>query len=383
MVLKMELIFWFFSILVIFIYLGYPSTLSIISIFKKKEYEKHDFFPKVSILIPAHNEETVIEQKLKNCFNLDYPSGSLEVILILDNCTDNTKNIAFKFADKNLKIIEQKVRSGKMAALNKAVPEAQGEILIFTDANAFFKNNAIETLIKYFKNSDIGGVCGKLIYRSEMANDSFEGESIYWRYEDLIKQLESKVNSLVTANGSIYAIRKNLFSKIDEDLADDIAFPIKFAKDKKVFIYEPDAIAREKPPQKVEEEFLRRVRIINQGFKSTFRLSGSILNAGCLFVFEFLFHKLLRWLIPGFLFLIFISNIFLLHLKIYLLFFIIQLIFYSMAVLGYILYRKNKKVKMFYLSFYFCLLNIAAIWGFIHFLLNVQTRTWKRAETTR
>ena len=379
----MKIVFWFFLSLIIFVYFGYPALLIAISFFKRNRFEKDDFSPKVSILIPAHNEERVIEQKLINVFSLDYTHSKLEVILILDKCTDGTKEIALKFINKGLKIIEQKVHSGKMAALNKGVSQAHGVILIFTDANTIFKENAIKKLVRYFKDSKIGGVCGKLIYKDKMNENSFKGEGIYWKYENFIKQLESKVNSLVTANGSIYAIRKTLFSAIDEDLADDLVMPIKIAADKKRFIYEPDAIAWEKPPQKAEEEFHRRVRIINQGFKATFKLAKCIVNAGSLFVFEFLFHKLLRWLVPLFLILVFISNIFLLHLKLYVVFFMIQLIFYIMALLGYVFYIKDKKSKIYYLPFYFCLLNMAALYGLIQFLLRVQTKTWEKAETTR
>lgn len=379
----MVFIFWTSLFLVIFIYLGYPFILIAISLFRKNIYKKGDFYPQVSILIPAYNEEKIIEQKLKNCFSLDYPCNKVEIIIILDGCTDKTKDIALNFTNKNLKIVEQKKRLGKMAALNKTAWQAQGDILIFTDANAIYKEDALKNLIRYFVNENIGGVCGRLVYKNITDKNSFEAEGIYWKYEDLIKQLESKVNSLVTANGSIYAIRKSLFSKIDEDLADDLSIPIKIITSGKKFIYEPDAIATERPPQKAEEEFHRRARIINQGFKATFRLLRDILHAGNLFAFEFLFHKFLRWFVPIFLILILISNFFLLQFKFYLVFSILQVLFYTFSFLGYILNKRGRRIKVFYLPFYFCLLNLAALCGFVKFLSKAQTKIWDKAETTR
>lgn len=379
----MEIIFWSFIILVIFIYLGYPFILIAISLFRKNIYKKGDFYPQVSILIPAYNEEKVIAEKLKSCYNLNYPTDNLEIILILDKCTDKTKDAAFSYNGKNLKIVEQDTRSGKMAVLNKVVPEAIGEILIFTDANAIFNKEAVKNLVKCFKDERVGGVCGRLVYRKDSQDKSIEGEGLYWRYEDYIKQLESRVNSLVTANGSIYAIRKSLFSKIDVDLADDLSIPIKIASKGKKFVYEPDAVATEKPPQKAEEEFYRRIRIINQGLKATFRYLRDVFRAGNLFTFEFIFHKFLRWSVPVFLIIILGSNIFLLKFKFYWVFFILQVLFYIFSFLGYFLEKGGRRIKIFYLPFYFCLLNLAALFGFVNFLSKAQTKTWEKAETTR
>jgi poly-beta-1,6-N-acetyl-D-glucosamine synthase len=380
----MKIIFWVCLFFVVFVYFGYPLALYIIALFKKKEYRKGDSLPGVSILIPAHNEERVISQKLENVYNLDYPEDKLEAILILDSCTDNTEAQANRFKSKQLKIIKQTERLGKAAALNVGIKEAKGEVLIFTDANSIFKKDALRKLIQYFEDEAIGGVCGRLRYRSGSEDIGHpEAESLYWKYENFIKKLESKSNTLVTANGSIYALRKDLFSDIDEELADDLVLPIKTAHKKKFFIYEPEAEAEERLPQKAEEEFIRRTRLINQGMKATFRLRKDILSSGSFFIFEFICHKLLRWLVPVFLSLVFISNIFLLESASYLLFFAAQIVFYSLTLAGYIFYKQGKRIKIFYLPFYFCLLNLASLRALIDFLSRKSTKTWPKAESTR
>ena len=379
----MKFIFWLSLIIIMLVYGGYPLILSIISLFRNRQPAPEDFLIKVSVLIPAHNEEKVIAQKLNNVFNLDYPVDKFEVILVLDSCTDGTKRIASSFLDKGLKIIEVEPRRGKIAALDKAVQEAKGEVLIFTDANTTFRKDAIIRLVSHFKNQCIGGVCGRLIYETKKKRGTLEGESFYWKYENFIKRMESRINTLVTANGSIYAIDKRLYPKIDKELADDLVMPIVIASKNRRLIYEPGACAMEKSPQRPEEEFIRRRRIINQGFKTVFKMYKSILKGGPLFVIQFLLHKVLRWLVPIFLISMLISNMFLLNSKLYLLFFIIQLSFYFAAFLSYIFYLNNKRLKALYLIFYFCLLNLAALCGLIHFLMGTQTRTWQKAETAR
>jgi cellulose synthase/poly-beta-1,6-N-acetylglucosamine synthase-like glycosyltransferase len=367
----------------IWVYAGYPVFLFIFSLFKSKIVKKGDLCPLVSIFIPAYNEESVIKEKVKNCLALNYSKEKIEFIFILDGCSDKTERIISSFSDERIKIIRLNKRSGKVVALSQAAKKAKGEVFIFTDANAFYDEEAIIKLIAYFVDDRVGGVCGRLIYRERINDNAIEPESVYWKYEDIVKVFESKINTLVTANGAIYAIRKDIFEVIDSDLADDLVVPINIASKGKRMLYEKEAKAYENPPEKAKEEFTRRIRIVNQGFRATFRQFDNILRGGFLFVLEYLSHKFLRWLSLLFMVVIFITNILLLENTYFAIFFIFQLVFYVLASIGFVLHLREIKVKIFILPFYFCLLNIAAFCGIISIIFKTNYKFWEKAESTR
>ncbi len=378
----MKFIFWFFLSLITFIYFGYPVILFVISLLDGKKFKKEQILPNVTILIPAHNEEKVISKKLENCFSLDYPQDKLEVILILDACTDNTESIVLSHKGTGLRIIKQKERKGKIAALNKAASKAKGEILIFTDANSIYNRQAIKKLTSHFSDSKIGCVCGELKYIYDKKEQETE-ENIYWRYEQFLKEKESKLGSLLITNGSIYGIRKELFSPINEDLADDFVNPIRIKSKGFNAIYEPGAVATELAAGIFKEEFSRKVRIISQGFKGSRRLFSDIVKCGPLFVFEFLFHKFLRWLVGLFLIFIFVSNVYIADKPFYVLILILQILFYFAALLGYVKAKQKRQNKFLGFIFYFCIVNLAAMIGLFKVLVGTQTATWEIAKTTR
>lgn len=222
-------LFWVSLGLITLSYFGYPVVLGVlVMINKKPPVQKKEIEPKISIIIPAHNEEKVIAAKLTSALSLEYPRDKLEILLILDGCVDRTKEIAEGFGDFRIKIIEQNPRKGKMAALNLAVPQAEGDIIIFTDANSLYEKDAIRKLVRNFADEKIGCVCGELKYQNRSLVG--EGEDLYWKYEKFIKTKESQLRSLLVVNGSIYAIRKKLFESVEETLADDFVVPMVIAK---------------------------------------------------------------------------------------------------------------------------------------------------------
>lgn len=380
----MEFVFWFFLILIAFIYFGYPAILGIISLLIVKRFKKREFFPKVSIVIPAHNEEKIISKKLDNCFSLNYPFDKLEIILVLDACTDNTKLIALQYKDKGIKVVEQKERKGKIAALNIAVPQAKSDIIVFSDANAAYNKESIKELVANFFDSKVGCVCGELKYIRRKERNT--GESIYasyWSYEKWLRRRESRLGSLLVANGAIYAIRRELFTPIDEDLSDDFVNPIMIKSKSFDVIHEPQAVATEFVTTTFREEFNRKVRITCQGFKGTKRLISNILRCGPFFIFQFLFHKFLRWFGAAFLIFVFVSNIFIINKPFYLIIFALQIAFYLLGLWGYFKEKAKHRNKMLGLITYFCMINLAAMAGLFKAIIGVQTKTWEVAETTR
>lgn len=374
-------LFWFLLTLIILSYFGYPVVLTLLVSFKKRAYKKENIEPNVTLLIPAHNEEDVIRKKIENSLSLDYPKDKFEILLILDECSDRTKEIAERYLDRGIKIIEQRPRKGKMAALNLAIPQARGEILVFTDANSIYEKDAIRKLVRNFADERIGCVCGELKYIS--GSSVGEGENLYWKYEKFLKTKESQLQSLLVVNGSIYAIRKKLYEPIEETLADDFVNPMRIAKKGHGLVYEPEAITVERAAESTKDEFNRKVRIVSQGLKATFAICGTILSSGLLRIFQFTFHKFLRWLVLLFLIIIFIANLFLLDRWFYWLALYGQILFYLFALIGYLLQGKRIKIKAFNIPFYFCMVNLASLIGILKLLTGGMKGTWEKAQTTR
>ncbi len=380
--LFMQLLFWASLFLIISSYLGYPLFLVILTLFIKKPYEKKDIEPSVTLLIPAHNEERVIKNKIENTLTLDYPKNKLEVIIILDECTDKTKDILSSYIKDNIKIIEQKPRKGKMAALNMAIAKASGEIILFSDANSIYKKDVIRKIIRNFKDARIGCVCGELRYKNSPDGDK-EVEGVYWKYERFLKIRESLLQSLLVVNGSIYAIRKELFEEVEESLADDFVIPMRIAKKGYGLVYEPEARATEKPSESIKDEFNRKVRITSQGIKAFFLIFGTIFSSGLLRVLQFIFHKLIRWFVFMLLIFIAISNIYLVSYGHYRVLLGLQIFFYLFAIMGYVFKNKKVKLAIFNIPLYFCIVNLASMVGFIRFISGNVKGPWQKARSTR
>ncbi len=384
--MSLQFIFWIFVILVILPYLGYPLMLAMLTFVRnsRKDFRDGELdYKAITFIVPVYNEDRVIRQKISNILDMEYPTDKIEILVVLDGCTDNTINIVNGFNSKLIKVFEQNPRKGKIAALNKAVELARSEILVFSDANSLYDKNALKELVIHFEKDDIGCVCGKLKYICSEGTSVESGENIYWKYEEYLKERESILGSLLVANGSIYAMRRSLYSEIDSDIADDFVNPMRVYNAGYKIIYEPKAIAREKVSSNMKDQFKQKVRIIVQGWKATFRIPDLIFWSGYIRTWQFLCHKLLRWLTPFFMIAIFILNLFLIGDNIYEILFVFQLFVYVFAVIGLVLGQKHKITKIFYVPFYFCLINVAAFMAFLRFLIGFKTDVWEKSETAR
>lgn len=374
-------LFWCSMGLIAASYFIYPVALALLAVLAGKPYRMIPIEPKVTLIIPAYNEEKVIAAKLENAFLLDYPADKLEILLIIDGCTDRTKEIAAGFGNKRLEVIEQAPRRGKMAALNLVVPQAKGEIVVFTDANSLYEKDALRKLVRNFADKRIGCVCGELKYKNESLVG--EGEDLYWKYEKFIKTKESQLQSLLVVNGSIYAIRKELFEPVEETLADDFVIPMVIAKKGYGLVYEPEAITSEKTAANTKEGIKQKSRIIAQGLKASFAIGPTILSSGPLRVFQFIFHKFVRWLVPVLLAISFIANAIAFKYPFYRELFLCQILFYVSAAAGYILEENKIKIRILKIPLYFCIVNLASAIGLLRFMTGGIKATWEKAETTR
>ena len=302
-----------FAGLILYSYVVYPILLWVLAaILGRRSRAEESYTPSVSVLIPAYNEEEVIGRKIENTLALDYPSEKLEIIVASES-TDGTDEIARRYAGKGVRLLPSAVRRGKVANLNRAVPESRGEILMFTDANAMVGPGALRKLVRHLADPRIASVSGRLTYANPGGGSAGESEGLYWGMEQIIKRASSRLFSLPGANGSLFAVRRECHRPISEDRGDDFEIPIRCIVDGRGSILEPEAVSVEEATGGFVQEYRRKVRIINWMLRSALILLLEAVRRGrWLLAFQLLSHKINRWAVPFWLAGLFAANLFLL-----------------------------------------------------------------------
>lgn len=394
-----EFIFWLLIILIFYTYFGYPLLVYLLARFNPQSSEKGDIAPKVSFITVAYNEEDCIREKIENSLSLDYPRNKLDIIFVSDGSTDGTNSIVSEYVSvekkrdcfapkrrglamtdvRGIKFLRFDERRGKASCLNDAVSESEGAILVFSDANVIYEKDAIKKLVQNFEDNRIGGVTGEVHYYIDKASPN-EGEGLFSKYERFIRNCESKFYSLIDVNGAMYAIRKELYLPIRKDIVtDDFVITLNVIIQGYKIAYEPEAKGVEKIYSSAKDEFIRKVRMIAGGYQALNELKGRYRKIPLPVVFEIVSHKLFRWSVPFFLAGIFIVNMFLLDLKLYRFFFILQILFYLAVLLGHI-FEKRRIASPFSYLYYFVAVNLAAVFGLFKFITGTQKVTWSRGR---
>lgn len=380
----MKIIFIFFLLIVFYVYGGYCLVLWILNFLmrKKDNLNKGEVYPTVTLFIPVYNEEKVIRKKIENALALGYPKDKIEIIVASDGSDDETAFIAKEYEKEGIIFYKGEERKGKNFIINDLIPKTNGEIIVFTDANSFYKQDSIKNLVKNFQDAKAGCICGKLLYTDDTGSLVAKGESLYFKYESILKNLESRFGAVVTGNGAIYAIRRSLFSPLPKEVPNDFAHPIEVIAKGFNVLYEPTAIAEEKATSSVNEEFKRRIRIVLRSFTAFIFYQKKYNFLKSINSFFFISHKLLRWFVFPLMILIFFINYFL-EGFFYELLFKIQIVFYLSALIGWIFQEINIKIKIFYIPFYFCLINLAGVIGICKYFVGKRETLWEIARTTR
>ena len=370
-----------FSFLVLlYIYVGYPIFLGILStLFPAKKIRKDKICPDVSLIISCYNEEDILKEKLANSLAIDYPKEKLEIIVVSDASSDRTDEIAREHADQGVRLIRQDDRLGKTMGLNLAVPKARGEIIVFSDANAMYQPDAIINLVENFADETIGYVVGEAKYVDVDSSAAAKSEDTYWQYEIFIKKMESRLHSIVGGDGAIYAIRSQLYEKMEQTDINDFVNPLQIIAKGFRGIYEPNAICLERAAGSFEKEFGRKARIVNRSFNGLLRVK-SVTNpfkAG-IFSWEIISHKLLRWFAPVPLFCFCLSSIIVGFCGELIFQYIsgLILLFILMAFVGHLQSVKAKINPVFYIPYYFSLVNLASAIGVYRRLTGKVQATW-------
>lgn len=375
----MELLFWLSGLLVVYIYAGYPLLLR----YLPKKPARRDAVvtekPRVTVLIPAFNEEKVIRATIENKLAQTYPAELIDIIVISDESEDQTDAIVTEIAGQNprVQLIRQVPRQGKTSGLNLAMPQAAGEIVIFSDANSHYHPEAIEKLVNCFADPDVGYVTGKMVYVNEDGNVIGDGCSAYMKYENHLRRLEADVSSVVGVDGGVDAVRKSLYQPMNADQLPDFVLPLKVVTQGKRVIYCEDALLNEESLSSSQSEFRMRVRVSLRAFWAMWDMKH-LFNPSKygLFSLQLFSHKLLRYLAFIPLVLVFVSNGLITGEGwFYQYTFLAQVIFYGAA--AFVSLNDGTRNRWLALANYFCLINIAAAMAFLKFIKGEKIVIWK------
>ena len=336
-----HILIWISLALVVYVYAGYPLVLLIWRRIAPRPVKKSLWEPTVSILIAARNETDLIEAKIVNCLELDYPREKLQVLLALDAPSDGMEEVARKYADQIVNILPYSQHQGKAGKLNLTAASATGDILVFADVRQQFDRRALRELVANFHDPSVGAVSGELMLLDENGLEAADGVGLYWRYEKWIRAQEAEIHSMMGATGSIYAIRRELYTPIPLDtILDDVAIPMSIVLRGKRAVFDGSAHAYDSVSTTARIEYSRKVRTLTGNYQLLARMPALMSPLHNPVWFQFISHKVGRLLVPHFLVLLFVANLFALQ-GAYLVLFCLQSVWYTIAFSGSLLSRRT------------------------------------------
>ena len=370
-------LFWISGGALVWTHVGYPAFAAGVARLRPRPVDKADVEPTVSVIVTAHDEEAVIGQRLDNLLALDYPSDRMEIVVASDGSTDRTDELTLALAAHEPRIrLLRCPRGGKVAAQNRAVHETSGDVIAFSDANGRWEPDALRKLVRSFADPAVGYVCGRVGLERPGGTNR---EGIYWRYELWLRGSESSLGSITGGNGGIYAVRRSDYVENDPQIGHDLGFPYQLAQRGRRAVYEPDAIAWEKPSHDLEDEYRRKVRMLTQCWLHV--LSGRMFRGGdTLYVVQLVSHRLLRYG-SGLLHLVLLATSVALVRQgfIYVLAVAAQTVWLALALAG----RYRVRLPGASLAYYYYLVTLATVTGLVRYLNQGVPVMWEKAEGTR
>jgi poly-beta-1,6-N-acetyl-D-glucosamine synthase len=377
-------IIFFLSLLgILTIFLFNPLLLMIVFLFRRAvEIKSATKNLSVSMLIIVRNAEEIIAQKIDNSLALDYLPEKFKIIIVSDGSTDKTEKIIESFICENVQLVSLKHHDGKNTAINQGIMSCNGEIVIFSDADAILEPDTIHKLVKHFSDQTVGGVCGQRIIYEELKGLKY-AQSTYLKFDSTIKILESRAGSISSNDGKLYAIRRTLFKPIHPAVTDDLFIALSIIKQHYRFVFEPDAKAFVKiPSRNPRHELERRRRIVCRSLMGIF-LQKELLNPFKygIFAIRLFINKILRRFLPVCMILMFFSSVFLsFYIPLIRILVFLQFVFYILA-LSYPIVFQNIKGFIFVkritsLAYYFCLGNYGTLLGLIDFIRGGKVVKW-------
>jgi glycosyltransferase involved in cell wall biosynthesis len=356
---------------------GYPLAMGVLARVRPRPVHKAEQTPSVSLVVSAHDEEAVIRRRVENAIALDYPPEKLEVVVASDGSTDLTDAIVGEIAAENPRVhLLQCPREGKVAAQHRAVRGTSSDVVAFTDANSEWNSDALRALVRNLADDEVGYVCGQLRLETP---DGANMEGAYWRYEMWVREQESVASSITAGNGAIYAVKREAYVEDDPQFGHDFGFPYLMEQMGRRAVYEPDAIAVEKPAAEPEDEYGRKVRTIS-------RALGHILTGRAfrptrpLYLAQLVSHRVLRYSTGILHVALLLSNVLLIaRAPFYRRVLVLQLAGLGLAGAG----KARLPIPGARLAYYYFVVTKATAAALVRYLRSGTPQTWDKAKGTR
>ena len=383
--------FWLSTFLVVYVYLLYPLIIWAIarvqSTKNTQSSEDNDQpLPTITVVVPAYNEEAVIAAKLENCLSLDYPMDLLDIVVVSDSSTDRTDAIVATTQSEvpgRILLHRMSNRGGKTAGINSVMQTVESDITVFTDTNVMLDSDSLKYIAFALAEPSVGGVAGQLTYTNPDASETAQSGGLYWRYEEFIKHNEGLCGSIMGADGSIFAIRSNLFRQLPNHVMDDFCTSMGVLLQGYMFAFDARIKAYEKSAEKSTEEFKRKIRIANRSFNS-YRALPLVGNLSLFDTWKFISHKWLRWVSFAFLLGALFSNV-MISLNDASMFYhfvlLCQICAYALALAKHAM--PSLKLPLLSAWYYFVMANAANAVGIFQSLAGKKTTTWAPPSSSR
>lgn len=349
------------------------STLSRSTIIKSDSYR-----PTVCFMIAAYNEEAFIAEKIKNTLEIDYPKDKLKIVVVSDGSTDLTDHIVKDFEGHEVELRRVEGRVGKTEARNIVVKERTEEIIVFSDATAIYQSDSVRKLVRNFYDKSVGMVSGKLEYFDNSNGSTGLATKLYWAYELYIKNCQSRLRTLTGAVGCINAFRRDLYVSLPPNIIEDFTFPLMVVSQGKRVVFEPEAVSFERTTQNSKQEYVMRLRVIRGGMLGfRYALPKLIHTRQWSAVLQLISHKVMRWLMPIFLLLLYTSSGLGLLTGEHALFFGSIFLSLNIILIAGLLGHYFPQVKSASFANYFLIINLASLNALVKSLTEKLEATWE------
>ncbi len=375
----MQTAFWISIGFICYAYIGYPLLLMLIGVVRNRPVEKGPCRPTVSFIVTAYNEEKRIREKLLNTLQQDYPRESFDVVVASDCSTDGTDDLVRSFSSSGVRLVRLNTKGGKEAAQKQAVESTTGEILVFSDTATMLEPTAITSIVKNFSDPTVG--CVSSVDRFIDTDGTVSGEGAYVRYEMFLRNLETRVNTLVGLSGSFFAARRSVCQGWAPDLQSDFNTLLNSVRSSLRGVADPECVGFYKNLSDQKKEYDRKVRTIVRGI-SVFMRSLSLFNPFRyhLFAWQLFSHKLCRWLVPFAMIAALVTNAVLASSS---LFFqgtlAAQVVFYAVA-LAYLATKRLPSVGMLRIPSFFVMVNLSILDAWIRYFRGERIVSWSPSK---
>jgi cellulose synthase/poly-beta-1,6-N-acetylglucosamine synthase-like glycosyltransferase len=389
--LMLQTVFWLSVAAVGYTYAGYPLLLAGLASLHQlrsdwrfasggggRRRPAAQAAPTVAVLVAAYNEERHIAERVRNLLASNYPADRLRIYIGSDASSDRTLAELAAFDGPRIRVCAFTARRGKPSVINDLAAMAAEDILVFTDANTAFEPQTIAQLVRHFDEPGVGCVCGELRLVTAGGDNQ---DHVYWRYERMLKFLEGRIGALLGANGGVYALRREMYRPVPANaIVDDFWISMNLVRDGYHCVYDPEAVATEEVPERMGDEFRRRVRIGIGNYQALRQFAGLLDPRRGAVALAFFSHKCLRWLVPHFLVLAFAANALLAAQPLYAALLAMQVSFYLAAGYAFLQSRRGQAPRALRIPLFLVGMNLALLVGCWRYLSGQYSGSWTRTQ---